>query len=297
MVWCMHADDHPVSATVARALVADQMPHLAGLPLRRAGVGGTDNVIYRLGTDLVGRFPRLAAAADGLQREMIWLPRLAAHLPVSVPVPVAAGIAGQGHPLGWAVLRWVEGEDAFTAPPADDLAAARALAGFVAALRAVPVPEDAPVMPEGGHLRSRDAFTRTMIARITDEADPAVVTRMWGAALALPVWTGKRVLVHADLHPLNLLTRGGEISAVIDWGAFCAGDPAHDLICGWTVLDTAGRMLFRQLLDVDDATWTRGRALAFSKALMAAPYYRKTNPRLHEVMRATLARATADWPD
>ena len=151
-------------------------------------------------------------------------------------------------------------------------------------------------MPEGGHLRPRDAFTRQMIAGITDEADPAEVRRLWQAALALPVWDGPPVLIHADLHPLNLLTLEGRIVAVIDWGAFCAGDPAHDLICGWMVLGPAGRAHFRKLLAVDEATWARGRALAFSKAVMAAPYYRNSNPALHGVMRRALQHTMDDWP-
>jgi hypothetical protein len=54
-------------------------------------------------------------------------------------------------------------------------------------------------------------------------------------------------------------------------------------------------VLFRDLLAVDDASWARGRALAFSKAVMAAPYYRETNPALHAVMRRALREAMADW--
>ncbi len=133
-------------------------------------------------------------------------------------------------------------------------------------------------------------------ARIGVEADPVEVTRIWEAALALPPWDGAPVLVHADLHPLNILTQAGVAYAVIDWGGFCAGDPAQDLICAWTVLGPAGRRLFRDLVSVDDATWARGRALAFSKALMATPYYRDTNPALRDVMRRTLTQTIADWP-
>jgi aminoglycoside phosphotransferase (APT) family kinase protein len=293
----MHVGEAVASKALAMNLIAAQFPGWSGLPLRSVGGGGSDNALFRMGDDMGLRFPRLAAAAAAVAVEGQWLPILAGHLPMTVPAVLAVGEPGFGYPYPWAVLRWIEGEDAFAAPPGDDLAAARTLAGFVLALRAVSVPAAAPVMPEGGHLQSRDAFTRRMIARLTDEADPKVVTHLWEAALALPEWDGVPVLVHADLHPLNILTRSGSIFAVIDWGAFCAGDPAHDLICAWTVLNSPGRALFRELLGVDDETWARGRALAFSKALMAAPYYRHSNPALRDVMRATLARSIADWPD
>jgi aminoglycoside phosphotransferase (APT) family kinase protein len=293
----MHADEAVVSEDLAARLVAAQFPGWADLPLRLLPAGGSDNALVRLGRDMVLRFPRLEAAAARATVEARWLPVLGPLLPLRVPEVLAVGQPGLGYPHAWSVLRWIAGVDAVTAPPADDLAAARALAGFVGTLRAVPVPRDAPPMPESGHLGPRDGFTRQMIARITDEADPALVTRLWDQALTLPPWDGTPVLVHADLHPLNLLVSGCDVSAVIDWGAFSAGDPAHDLICGWTMLGDAGRALFRKLLEADDATWARGRALAFSKAVMAAPYYRISNPPLRDVMLQTLRRTVADWPE
>jgi aminoglycoside phosphotransferase (APT) family kinase protein len=147
-----------------------------------------------------------------------------------------------------------------------------------------------------GHLAPRDAFTRQMIARVTDEADPTHLTQVWEAALALPPWQGQPHWIHADLHPLNLLTTSGRIAAVIDWGGLCVGDPAHDLICAWAVLPAAARSIFREALGVDAPTWARARALAFSKAVMAVPYYRNSNPPLRDAMRLTLHRTLADWP-
>lgn len=291
----MHAEEIVVSIDLAGRLVADQFPDWTGLELRSVGAGGSDNVMIRLGAGLVLRFPRLASAVGALETELRWLGWAAGVSPLAVPEVVAEGRPGCGYPFPWAVLRWMPGQDAQMAPPGDDLAAARALAGFVAALREQAVPAGMPEKRQP--LQSRDAFTREMIGRMTDEADPGAVTRLWEAALALPEWAGVPVPVHADLHPLNLLTREGALAAVIDWGGFGAGDPALDLICGWTVLGDRGRALFRQLLAVDEATWARGRAYAFSKAVMAAPYYRQTNPALHAVMLRTLRRSMADWPE
>jgi aminoglycoside phosphotransferase (APT) family kinase protein len=291
----MHANQVVMTEGVAARLVAAQFPAWSGLPLRSLNTGGSDNVLIRLGDARVLRFPRLALAAAGVAAEARWLPLVAPHLPLAVPEVEAEGRPGEGYPYTWTVLRWIEGRDGLAAPPADDLAAAEVLAGFVASLRALTVPVDAPRMGDGGRLRSRDRFTRKMIARMADEADPVAVTRLWDEALGLPAWDGPAVLIHGDLHPLNLLTRDGAVMAVIDWGGFCAGDPAHDLICGWMVLEAEGRARFRERLGVDDATWARGRALAFSKALMAAPYYRDTNLALHAVMRRALRETMADW--
>ena len=292
----MHSDEVRVAETLAARLVAAQFPQWVQLPLAALHAGGSDNTLIRLGSSLVLRFPRHVKAAAQVDVESTCLPILAPHLPLAVPAIAAVGKPDFGYPYPWLVLSWLPGETAQTAPPVDELATARGLAGFVQALHARPVPPEMPRMAMERHLRPRDNFTRQMIARLTDEVAPALATRRWEEALLLPEWNGAPVLVHADLHPLNLLTANGAVSAVIDWGGLCAGDPAHDMICAWMVLDHPGRALFRDLMQVDGATWARARALAFSKALMAAPYHRKTNPALHRVMRGALKRSLADWP-
>jgi aminoglycoside phosphotransferase (APT) family kinase protein len=289
-------DEGAMSERQAAGLVAAQFPHWAQHPLALLPVGGSENTLIRMGQSRVLRFPRGEGAALQVAVEARWLPVLAPLLPLAVPQIAAVGTPGPGFAYPWLVLHWLPGDTAAAAPVADDLAAARTLARFVQALQAIPVPAALPRMTTDRHLRARDDFTRQMIALITDEADPQVATRCWDAALLLPEWQGAPVVVHADLHPLNLLTSDGNISAVIDWGRLCAGDPAHDLICGWMVLQDAGRALFRTLLHVDDTTWARARALAFSKALMAAPYHRTSNRPLHRVMRTALRRCIADWP-
>ncbi|WP_259444912.1 phosphotransferase [Neotabrizicola shimadae] len=285
----MHEGEVELSARQVRALLAAQMPDLAPFPLRRVGAGGTDHVLYRVGPRLLARFPRLASAANQPLGEAAWLPALAPCLPLAVPGPLRLGEPGAGYPFAWSVGPWLPGRDAWSAPPWQ---AAEALAAFVAALRAAPVTPGAPART--GTLADRDAFLRSMIAEVRDEAEPATLTRLWDRCLALPRWNGPPVWVHADLHPLNLLTRRGRLVAVTDWGAFGAGDPAEDLLPAWAALDASGRDRFRAALRVDDGDWARGWAFAFSKAVMAVPYYRETNPRLRDMMRRMLVECLND---
>jgi aminoglycoside phosphotransferase (APT) family kinase protein len=74
-----------------------------------------------------------------------------------------------------------------------------------------------------------------------------------------------------DLHPGNLLVRGGKLAAVIDWGSLILGDPTIDSIVAWNLLTPNTRSTFRTWVGVDDATWYRGRAWALSIALVALP--------------------------
>jgi aminoglycoside phosphotransferase (APT) family kinase protein len=43
-------------------------------------------------------------------------------------------------------------------------------------------------------------------------------------------------VLHLDYHPLNILTTGREVSAVLDWTNACAGDPRADLARAITIL-------------------------------------------------------------
>ncbi|MEU3878190.1 phosphotransferase, partial [Streptomyces sp. NPDC029704] len=57
------------------------------------------------------------------------------------------------------------------------------------------------------------------------------------------------------------------------------------------------REVFRAALGADDATWVRGRGRTLSQALIALPYYRRTNPAMarnaRHVIREVLAEAEA----
>ncbi len=94
--------------------------------------------------------------------------------------------------------------------------------------------------------------------------------------------------------PGNLLMVGGRLAGVIDFGTLGAGDPACDLIVAWNLLPARVRDIFRAGLQVDDATWERGRGWALSIALIALPYYRTTNPAMAEDARYVISEVLAD---
>ncbi|HAV76362.1 MAG TPA: phosphotransferase, partial [Anaerolineae bacterium] len=62
------------------------------------------------------------------------------------------------------------------------------------------------------------------------------------------------------------------------FGGLGVGDFACDLMIAWSLFSGESREVFRKGLQVDDATWARGRGHALSQALVFIPYYLKTNP-------------------
>ena len=79
------------------------------------------------------RLPRVREETEHLDKELRWLPRLAPHLPLAVPIPLAKGRPGEGYPLHWFVYSWLPGANALVAPIADLNQAAVQLAQFIAA--------------------------------------------------------------------------------------------------------------------------------------------------------------------
>src|SRR3954452_10698562 len=131
----MHEHEVATDTALVRRLLEAQFPQWAALPIERVASSGTDNALYRLGDGMVVRLPRIEWAVDAVEKERSWLPVLAPHLPVEVPLPLATGEAGEGDPWAWAVYTWLGGHT----PPigGGTVALARELAAFIRALRRV----------------------------------------------------------------------------------------------------------------------------------------------------------------
>jgi aminoglycoside phosphotransferase (APT) family kinase protein len=288
----MHADELHTDADLVRRLLAAQFPEWAALPVERVPSSGTDNALYRLGSDMVVRLPRIGWAVAGVDREQEWPPRLAPQLPVAVPVPLAKGLPAEGYPWPWSVYRWLDGENP-TVEHADSDSIAGELARFIEALHGID-PAGGPPSGRGVPLPTRDEPTRTAIAELEGMVDTDAATAAWDAALRAPAWSGPPVWIHGDLLPGNLLLRNGRLVAVIDWGCVGVGDPACDLIVAWGLFSSTTRSRFRGKLGVDDATWARGRGWALSVAVIALPYYQDTNPGLAATARHLIREVLAD---
>ncbi len=260
-----------VDADLVRALLGDQHPDLAHLPLRLA-TNGWDNSVWRLGSDLAVRLPRRAVAAPLVEQEQRWLPvlaaRVAATVDVVLPVPVRTGTPTVHYPWRWSVVPWVDGRSAGTVPPAARTSLAGPLARFVRALH-LPAPSDAPANPvRGGPLTGRDAVVRDRLGH-GSLPRAAELLALWTELAATPSWSGPPTWLHGDLHPHNLVVDdAGELAAVVDFGDLTAGDPATDLATAWLTFDATGRARFRAALAdrYDTATWRRARGWALSMA-------------------------------
>jgi aminoglycoside phosphotransferase (APT) family kinase protein len=280
----VHADELDVDEALVRALLLEQFPPWAALPLERAG-DGTVNVIFRLGEELSVRLPRRNGPTSEDEFELRWLPVLAPSLPVAVPRPVARGRPGAGYPWYWSVHTWLVGELPTGPLRLEDVV------GLVAALQRVEAaggPE--PAGGRGRPLSFRDHHVRDALERVNAPG----ALELWERAAAAPEWEGERVWVHADLDRRNVLVRDGRLAAVLDWGGAGVGDPAVDVTVAWKLVARDDRDRFRELLRVDEATWLRAQGWVLSQALIALGYYTpETNPAIHAEATRWLAEVLA----
>jgi len=283
----MHAGEVDTDEALVGRLIAEQFPQWAGLPISPVDSYGTDHDIYRIGEHLAARLPRIGWATAQAELERRWLPRLAPHLPLAVPVQLAMGRAALGYPFDWSVYEWLPGTSA-SADGADEQTAVD-LAAFIRALRGVDTTGAPPRSrgARGGPLADKDVGVRKAIGELGDRIDGPAALRSWEESLEAPVYGTPDVWLHGDLLPGNLLVVDGRLSAVIDFGCLTVGDPAGDLLPAWNLFTGANRQRFREEVGADEAEWRRGRGWALTQAVIALPYYWDTNPGMvRQALRA-----------
>ncbi len=251
-------------AASVRALLETQHPDLARLEIRPVR-HGWDNFMFRLGDALAVRLPRRQAATNLIRNEQRWLSRLAAQLPLPIPVPLRVGGPTREYPWSWSVLPWLPGESANERPP--DASEAESFARFLRALHSIrsPATRAAPPNPlRGVPLADRAETTGVRLERLAARGhrpEPGV-ERAWHAALeapaaAAPVW------LHGDLHPRNVLVEAGRVAAVVDWGDLTSGDAATDLASIWLLFeDPSARAAALACYAPDEALLLRARGWA-----------------------------------
>ena len=177
---------------------------------------------------------------------------------------------------------------------------ARDLAAFVKALHEIDAsggpPQEAPLAGRGGPLAKRDDAVGKALSDLHGVVDVEAAAAAWRLALETPLWDGQPAWIHGDLQHSNFLVEEGRLSGIIDFGGLGVGDPAADLIPAWSFFGESSRKIYRDVLEVDYATWARGRGWALSVGLIALPYYRDTNPVIMDWSLAAVEAVLADQP-
>ncbi|MGH9190010.1 MAG: aminoglycoside phosphotransferase family protein [Acidimicrobiales bacterium] len=224
-----------VGEGLIRSLLVEQHPDLADLPVTEVD-SGWDNALWRIGDDLLARLPRRQIAVPLTINEQRWLPELAQTLPLPVPVPVRIGRPSDAFPWPWSVVQWIEGHPGDRAEIIQPEETACRLGRFLRALHQE-APSNAPTNPyRGVPLAERAPDFERWLSQIGSRVDHRALRRVWDRALGAGQWSRPPAWIHGDLHPANTIVEHGALTAVIDFGDICAGDPATDLAGAWMLL-------------------------------------------------------------
>ena len=294
----MHDGQLDLDVDVAAALIAEQFPQWASLPVRAVESSGTVNTIVRIGNCLAARFPLLGDDPDEVRRalesEAAAARRIAPSSPVPTPEPRGIGRPGLGYPLPWSVQTWLPGTVASSDSPGHSAVFARDLGGFLTALRAADTGGTTFAgQGRGGDLRTQDGWMATCFARSGHLLDVPLLRALWADLRALPR-EDPDVMTHGDLIPGNVLVDGDRLAGVLDVGGYGPADPALDLVAGWHLLDDGPRCALRSAVGSGDLEWERGKAWAFVQAMGAVWYYVESNRAMYAMGVRALQRITRD---
>ncbi len=209
-------------------------------------LGGTSAEVHRVSCGSESFVVRQITNREWLAREpdLIKQERTALDLCADSPVPAPAHVASDDA-AGLLLMTMLGGE---VRTAAEDVAdGATALGEMAARISAIELPDD-----HGLH-GWRSWVPAELVP--TDWGDRA----LWEEAIA--AFRGRDaptaeppVLLHRDLHPLNVLWVDGEISGIVDWVNTCVGHPHADLAhCRWNLHTLAGPEAATALLAGRDA--------------------------------------------
>ncbi len=215
---------------------------------------GFDNLIYDMPDGRIRRVPRTPEAREACLRQSRFLPRLASHLPIAVPMPTWDGDAItyrklEGQPLTPQMLECLNKAEIATG-----------IAGFLSALHSLSV-DDA--IRWGVPAKSRTA----QLLSAADRVLPLIPANLRNAARA---WRDRfvelphpEVPIHGDLWYENILLdpQSGRISGVLDFDQAGIGDPAWDLATQLHCGRDLAEFVFNAYAFKDATLWTRAQAL------------------------------------
>lgn len=260
-----------ITPDLARELIAEQFPEYAHLIITSVEKQGHDNRTYRLGDNLLIRLPTEESYALKVSKEQELLPKLAPYLSVNIPSPIKMGAPSRNYPYPFSIYKWLEGKSINLLVLDIDCLEKLAfdLAKFLIELESIqniagPTPGQHNWW-RGDQVSIYDEGARKQIKKLSSVINSNQAIHLWDKACTTR-WDKNPVWIHGDFAIGNMLVKNRELSAVIDFGGMCLGDPACDLVIAWTFLQGKSRNIFIEKMAMDADTWLRAKAWALWKA-------------------------------
>lgn len=253
-----------ITVEMVRKLVREQFPQWQQLDIFPVAKSGFDNRTFHLGDTMTVRLPSGFDYVAQVEKENRWLPYLQKHLDYAISKPIATGQPTSYYPFSWSINLWIEGNTLLECFDVDQKQFAKDLAEALHKLQMV----DCQNGPEagkhnfyrGGDLKIYHQETLNALKNMENRLPVKRLFQIWETSVST-IYKGKKVWVHGDIAPGNILLRNNKFYGLIDFGILGIGDPACDYAMAWTYFNEEARRIFLEGLPGDMINRARGWAL------------------------------------
>jgi aminoglycoside phosphotransferase (APT) family kinase protein len=276
----MHEESIALDPTLIQGLIQTHLPEYSNLEISEIKSPGTENRIFRLGADMVCRFPYLKTSRPALEIEAEQFLMFKRNCSLLVPQPIEIVDESDSYPNCWSVYTYIDGEVPTIQSHEGSSITAQGLGKLILELRNFkPQKNVFEGLGRGGILQKHDEDFRFYCEQSTGLFDVEKTLSLWGHLKNLEA-PAQLTMCHRDLQPQNLVLRDSIIVGVLDCGSYGASDPALDLVGVWHMFDSDRRNIVKQTVGVDEEEWMRGAAWALTQAVGLAKYYEVSNPEM-----------------
>ena len=248
--------EQQIDQTLAQQLIETQFPALAPATIVFCGEGW-DNIVYRVNSDYLFRFPRRQFGADCIPAEINLLPFLAKQLPLPIPNPIFFGAPTTDYQWPFLGYHYLDGQEACAAHLTMEERAqlAAPLAHFLKALHAIPVDQAEQLGIEHNRIGKLNIPLRWPQAQ--EHLQYIETHKLYAGCPTLFMLLEQlkdvrknnlKTVVHGDLYARHLLVNSQrELTGIIDWGDLQTDHPASDLAIVFTFLPVSAHRVFFEI--------------------------------------------------
>jgi aminoglycoside phosphotransferase (APT) family kinase protein len=278
-----------IEPPLALQLIQEQFPELNAKHIHLLGAGW-DNTAYIIDEELIFRFPRREIALPLLEAEWCALPKLAARLPLPIPIPKWKGTPTSRFSWPFIGYRMIPGFTACYVNLTEDqrIALAKPIAQFLTALHGIPqselshchVPGDNRSRIDGNILTAKISknFEELTLLGLLEQRKQleSIVEQLQHFRAPINFF-----VVHGDFYVRHLLVNDKhQLVGVIDWGDIHIGDPAIDLAIAHSFLPLQAHEQFIKIYGkISEDTWALAKLRAiYSSTLLILFGYHSGDP-------------------
>jgi aminoglycoside phosphotransferase (APT) family kinase protein len=253
-----------------KKIIEESFPQYKNLPIKEVKFQGHDNRTFHLGDNLLIRLPSHERYSKSIEKEYFILNYIKSHFSTKITESVHIGMPCEFYPYNFLINKYIEGKSLNEIKLLDKKEFILDLCKFLNELWNIDINVNYDLKPDnrGSHV-GLYAYELLELLNIYEKhliLKPKDIIKKINPILG--TFCEKRVFIHGDLLPGNIIIKNNKLEAIIDWGCGAIGDPACDVIIAYMYFNKHERKIFKDNLYIDEDTYNRGKIWALWKLLI-----------------------------